>query len=226
MGFWIWSGSCEPRSARPVEVTTSEMIEEIHKIVLKVHEIAETCRMSCVKYAVIVGGTGLIQDAPASVTQANINIIIYYSSTDWFSLIYIYLFDRPQRLKNRQPQKKKNNRNKNHPTCIFVRQYRNTAYVLKWNNLHQYQVRVEALLPRDYQRIGFSREMLRRSRSTRNPILIIYGKMENWIAPFGHWPNDNTIQWVIQLTPFHTLPTYNFSVLCASVQAQMKRSRI
>lgn len=45
------STSDKPRSGRPVEVTTSEMIEKIHKIVLedrrlKVHEIAETCRMS------------------------------------------------------------------------------------------------------------------------------------------------------------------------------------
>jgi len=45
------STSDEARSGRPVEVTTSEMIEKIHKIVLedrrlKVHQIAETCRMS------------------------------------------------------------------------------------------------------------------------------------------------------------------------------------
>lgn len=45
------STSDEPRLGRPVEVTTSEMIEKIHQIVLndrrlKVHEIAETCRMS------------------------------------------------------------------------------------------------------------------------------------------------------------------------------------
>lgn len=43
--------SDEPRSGRPVEVTTSEMIKKIHQIVLedrrlKVHQIAETCGMS------------------------------------------------------------------------------------------------------------------------------------------------------------------------------------
>lgn len=45
------STSDEPRSGRPVEVTTPEMIDKIHKIVvedrrLKVSEIAETTRMS------------------------------------------------------------------------------------------------------------------------------------------------------------------------------------
>lgn len=45
------STSDEPRSGRPIEVTTPDMIEKIHQIVLKdrrlkVREIAETCMMS------------------------------------------------------------------------------------------------------------------------------------------------------------------------------------
>lgn len=45
------STSDEPRSGRPIEVTTPDMIEKIHQIVLKdrrlkVREIAETCKMS------------------------------------------------------------------------------------------------------------------------------------------------------------------------------------
>ncbi|XP_025829860.1 uncharacterized protein LOC112904322 [Agrilus planipennis] len=45
------STSDGPRSGRPVEVTTPDMIEKIHQIVLgdrrlKVREIAETCKMS------------------------------------------------------------------------------------------------------------------------------------------------------------------------------------
>ncbi|XP_055918683.1 protein GVQW3-like [Eupeodes corollae] len=44
------STSDEPHSGRPVEVTTPDMIEKIHQIVLedhrlKVHEIAKTCKM-------------------------------------------------------------------------------------------------------------------------------------------------------------------------------------
>ncbi|XP_055916969.1 protein GVQW3-like [Eupeodes corollae] len=45
------STSDESRSGRPVEVTTPDMIEKIHQIVLedrrlKVHEISKTCKMS------------------------------------------------------------------------------------------------------------------------------------------------------------------------------------